>query len=366
MEPILPGGHPISHGTAIDIRVAGVTKEFGGAAALHDVHLDIRAGELLALLGPSGSGKTTLLRIIAGLVEADRGQVFFGGQDATALPVQKRQVGFVFQHYALFRHMSVADNIAYGLRVRERRSRPSKGEIRQRVGELLDLVQLTGFEQRFPAQLSGGQRQRVALARALAVEPRVLLLDEPFGALDAKVRKDLRAWLRNIHERTGKTTVFVTHDQDEALELADRVAVLHHGRVEQVGSPDDVQDHPATPFVTTFLGAATRFDADARSGRVVVGGRPVPVVAGSASGPVGVYCRPWNLSVVPAGQGHVHGIVSGARRLGSMRRIEVMRADGVKIEVEAPLTTCCHVGETIGVEILGGIVFPAGAGVARP
>ncbi|WP_404295133.1 sulfate/molybdate ABC transporter ATP-binding protein (plasmid) [Microvirga sp. RSM25] len=361
MEPILPAAHPTERSQAVDIRVAGVTKTFSGSAALHDVDLEVRPGELLALLGPSGSGKTTLLRIIAGLVEADRGQVFFGGVDATSLSVQKRQVGFVFQHYALFKHMSVADNIAYGLRVRERATRPSRSEIRRRVSELLDLIQLSGYESRFPAQLSGGQRQRVALARALAVEPRVLLLDEPFGALDAKVRKDLRAWLRDIHERTGKTTVFVTHDQDEALELADRVAVLDRGHLEQVGSPDDVQDHPATPFVMTFLGQAARFNAEIRDGRVLVNGKLVPCAAPKSTiGQASLYCRPWHLKPVPAGHGSHQGIISGVRRLGSMRRIEVLQADGTKLEVEAPLVTTLRVGEEIGLDILDGVIFREG------
>ena len=234
----------------MDIRVAGIAKEFGETAALRGVSLDVRAGELLALLGPSGSGKTTLLRVIAGLEIPDRGHVFFGEENATGIPVQKRQVGFVFQHYALFRHLTVASNIAYGLHARSRARRPSEDEIRRRVGELLDLVQLAGLEQRYPAQLSGGQRQRVALARALAVEPRVLLLDEPFGALDAKVRKDLRRWLRDVHERTGQTTVFVTHDQDEALELADRVAILSNGRLSLAARKEGwtASPSPALPF----------------------------------------------------------------------------------------------------------------------
>ncbi len=357
----MPVAHTAEQSQAVDIRIAGVTKNFAGSAALHDVDLDVRPGELLALLGPSGSGKTTLLRIIAGLAEADRGQVFFGGVDATSLPVQKRQVGFVFQHYALFKHMSVADNVAYGLQVRERSNRPSMSEIRRRVAELLDLVQLSGYERRFPSQLSGGQRQRVALARALAVEPRVLLLDEPFGALDAQVRKDLRAWLRDIHERTGKTTVFVTHDQDEALELADRVAILNRGHLEQVGSPDDVQDHPATPFVMTFLGQAARFNAEIRDGRVLVNGKPAPVAAPKSTiGHASLYCRPWHLQPLPAGHGHHQGIISGVRRLGSMRRIEVSQADGTKLEIEVPLVTNLRVGEEIGLHILDGVIFRDG------
>jgi sulfate transport system ATP-binding protein len=357
----LPAAHIAEQSRAVDIRIASVTKKFAGSAALHDVDLDVRPVELLALLGPSGSGKTTLLRIIAGLAEADRGQVFFGGVDATSLPVRKRQVGFVFQHYALFKHMSVADNIAYGLQVRERPNRPSKSEIQRRVSELLDLVQLSGYESRFPSQLSGGQRQRVALARALAVEPRVLLLDEPFGALDAKVRKDLRAWLRDIHERTGKTTVFVTHDQDEALELADRVAVLNCGHLEQVGSPDDVQDHPATPFVMTFLGQAARFNAEIRDGRVLVNGKPAPVAAPKSTiGQASLYCGPWHLKAVPTGHGHHHGVISGVRRLGSIRRIEVSQADGTKLEIEVPLVTNLRVGEEIGLDILDGVIFRDG------
>src|SRR6478735_11336977 len=233
----------------VDVSVENVVRLFGATAALHGVSLDITAGELVALLGPSGSGKTTLLRILAGLDEPNAGRVLFDGDDALKLTVQQRNVGLVFQSYALFRHMTVLENIGFGLRVRPRSRRPSRKEIKGRALELLDLVQLTGLEKRFPAQLSGGQRQRVAFARALAIEPRVLLLDEPFGALDAKVRRDLRRWLREIHDKTGHTTVFVTHDQEEALELSDRIAILDKGRIDQLGVPDDIYDHPATPFV---------------------------------------------------------------------------------------------------------------------
>jgi sulfate transport system ATP-binding protein len=235
------------------IDLVGIAKDFGGQPILENIDLTIAPGELVALLGPSGSGKTTLLRIIAGLETSHAGLVLFGGEDATRLRVQDRRVGFVFQSYALFRHMNVFDNIAYGLNVRPRRARPSRQDIKRRVMELLDLVQLAGLEERYPAQLSGGQRQRVALARAMAIEPRVLLLDEPFGALDAKVRKDLRQWLREIHDRTGLTTVFVTHDQSEAMELADRVAILNGGGIEQVGTPSEIIERPATPFVRAFL-----------------------------------------------------------------------------------------------------------------
>jgi sulfate transport system ATP-binding protein len=247
-EPPARGDLP----AAQEITISGVSKTFGSEAVLRDVNLTIAPGELVALLGPSGSGKTTLLRIIAGLERAE-GVVRFGGEDASLLTVQERRVGFVFQSYALFRHMTVSNNVAYGLAVRPRRSRPSRRDIERRVNELLDFVQLNGFGGRYPAQLSGGQRQRVALARALAIEPKVLLLDEPFGALDAKVRKDLRRWLRDIHERTGLTTVFVTHDQAEAMELADRVAILNRGAIEQVGAPQEVAKAPATPFVKSFL-----------------------------------------------------------------------------------------------------------------
>src|SRR5690606_22176241 len=208
-------------------------------------------------LGPSGSGKTTLLRLIAGLEQPTTGRIFFGEEDASAKSIRERNVGFVFQHYALFRHMTVADNIGFGLKVRPAQTRPASAEIRKRATDLLDLVQLSGLEKRYPAQLSGGQRQRVALARALAIEPKVLLLDEPFGALDAQVRRELRKWLREIHERTGHTTIFVTHDQEEALELADRLCVMSQGRIEQVGTPDSVYDSPTSPFVFGFIGESS-------------------------------------------------------------------------------------------------------------
>jgi sulfate transport system ATP-binding protein len=235
------------------ISVRGLTKAYGPQLVLDRIDLDIAPGELLALLGPSGSGKTTLLRLLAGLDTASDGLVRLDGEDAGRLTVQERRVGFVFQSYALFRHMTVFDNIAYGLTVRPRSLRPSQAEIAARVTDLLDMMQLPGFEKRYPAQLSGGQRQRVALARALAIEPRVLLLDEPFGALDAKVRKDLRKWLREVHDRTGLTTVFVTHDQAEAMEVADRVAILNAGRIEQSGAPQEIRAQPASEFVRSFL-----------------------------------------------------------------------------------------------------------------
>ncbi len=236
------------------IAVENITKRFGQYPALHGIDLEVRPGEFIALLGPSGSGKTTLLRIIAGLEFQDEGQVLFNGEDVSERSVGERQVGFVFQHYALFRHMTVAENVAFGLTVRKARDRPAKAAIRARSEELLRLVQLEGLGARYPGQLSGGQRQRVALARALAIEPRLLLLDEPFGALDAKVRKDLRRWLRDLHKQMGLTSIFVTHDQEEALELADRVVVMDHGRIDQVGTPEQVYMEPATPFVSNFVG----------------------------------------------------------------------------------------------------------------
>ncbi len=237
----------------MSIEVRNIRKAFGTFEALDDVSLEFPSGELVALLGPSGCGKTTLLRIIAGLESADSGTVFLEGEDASATHVRKRQVGFVFQHYALFRHMTVFENIAFGLRVKPRRQRPAEAEIHRKVHSLLNLVQLDWLADRYPAQLSGGQRQRIALARALAVEPRVLLLDEPFGALDAKVRKELRQWLRRLHDELHITSIFVTHDQEEALEVADRVVVMNHGRVEQIGIPQTVVEQPATSFVADFI-----------------------------------------------------------------------------------------------------------------
>ena len=254
---------------SIDIR--NVAKQFGNFQALRDVSLNIQSGELVALLGPSGCGKTTLLRIIAGLETPDSGSILFSGEDTTDVHVRERQVGFVFQHYALFRHMTVFENIAFGLRIKPRSQRPPEAGIKQKVMALLTLVQLDWLADRYPSQLSGGQRQRIALARALAVEPKVLLLDEPFGALDAKVRKELRRWLRRLHDDLHVTSIFVTHDQEEALEVSDRVVLMNHGAVEQVGSPQEVWMHPASPFVYGFLGDANQFHARAHQGQVHIG-----------------------------------------------------------------------------------------------
>ncbi|WP_019906225.1 sulfate/molybdate ABC transporter ATP-binding protein [Methylobacterium sp. 77] len=340
------------------IRVEGLSKTFDTAAVLHDLSLDVRAGELLALLGPSGSGKTTLLRIIAGLDFPDRGRIIFGGDDATRVPVQQRAVGFVFQHYALFKHMSVAENIAYGLKARKRADRPEKAEIKRRVGDLLDLIKLSGFADRYPSQLSGGQRQRIALARALAVEPRVLLLDEPFGALDAQVRKDLRRWLREIHDRTGQTTIFVTHDQDEALELSDRVAVLSKGRLEQIGTPDEVQENPVSSTVLKFLGDTIEVEAIVQGGEVRVNGRLTPVKAPSGLvGPVKLYARPWQLQFAEPDQAHLEGSVRSSYRSQGRQRIEVDRPEGKTVVVEASDTARLAAGRHVGLKIIGGYVF---------
>ncbi|ALV73319.1 MULTISPECIES: sulfate/molybdate ABC transporter ATP-binding protein [Acinetobacter] len=283
----------------MSIQVKNIEKHFGAFHALNNISLDFPDGQLVALLGPSGCGKTTLLRIIAGLESADRGQVILEGQDATDVHVRERQVGFVFQHYALFRHMTVFDNIAFGLRVRPRATRPSEAEIKKRVTRLLDLVQLGFLAERYPAQLSGGQRQRIALARALAVEPRVLLLDEPFGALDAKVRKELRRWLRTLHDELHITSIFVTHDQEEALEVADQIIVMNKGNVEQIGSPREVYEKPATPFVFDFLGQANRFEGQNNAGTIQIGEDRIQLdsLRNAPSGDVIAFARPDELRI---------------------------------------------------------------------
>lgn len=279
----------------MSIRVTNVDKRFGNFTALDNVSLDIPNGSLLALLGPSGSGKTTLLRIIAGLETADGGSVLYHDEDVTHRSAKERNVGFVFQHYALFRHMSVFENVAFGLRVRK----TPKAEIEKRVLELIHLVRLSGMERRYPSQLSGGQRQRVALARALAIRPQVLLLDEPFGALDAKVRQELRQWLRRLHDEIGMTSVFVTHDQEEAFEVADQVVVMNKGRVEQVGTPRDVFDHPANPFVMDFLGNVNVFSGRVQNGKASWGGMEVayPEYPHGESRDAKVYVRPHELDI---------------------------------------------------------------------
>lgn len=335
----------------MQVTVQDVVRTFGITPALHGVSLDIHPGELVALLGPSGSGKTTLLRILAGLDFPTAGRVLFDGDDALKLTVQERNVGLVFQNYALFRHMRVLENIGFGLRVRPRSRRPSRNEIRQRALELLDLVQLSGLERRYPAQLSGGQRQRVAFARALAIEPRLLLLDEPFGALDAKVRRDLRRWLREIHDKTGHTTVFVTHDQEEALELADRVVVMSQGRIEQVGTPDEVYDRPNSPFVFSFIGESSAIPVDIESGKILLEGRALELVAKNASsGPAELYFRPHDVEVGDNLAGGIQGVVSAQRRHGGSRRVELLVSEQRhSIEVDLPADLEANLGERLTV-----------------
>jgi sulfate/thiosulfate transport system ATP-binding protein len=348
------------------IRTVDVAKEFGRTGALRGVTLTIEDGELIALLGPSGSGKTTLLRVIAGLEAPTAGRVFFGEEDATGVPVQKRRIGFVFQNYALFKTMSVADNVAYGLRVLPRAERPSRSETARRVRELLELVQLSGLERRFPRQLSGGQQQRVALARALAVDPRVLLLDEPFGALDAKVRKDLRRWLRELHEQTGHTTVFVTHDQEEALELADRVAILNAGKLEQVGTPDEVYDHPASAFVMSFVGDTSSIPVEVADGRLLYAGQPFRAdVSGTCGGGGRLYVRPKDVVIGPPETGLLLGTVINAHRTAAGRRAQIALVGGSEttiIEAEVGLSQKLVAGERVGLRFIRGRAFPAEAG----
>ncbi|WFP60043.1 sulfate/molybdate ABC transporter ATP-binding protein [Mesorhizobium sp. WSM4904] len=323
----------------MEVRVVNVRKEFERFPALHDVSLDIRSGELIALLGPSGSGKTTLLRLIAGLERPTKGAIFFGDEDASQKSIQERNVGFVFQHYALFRHMTVADNIGFGLKVRHGAARPSAQEIRRRASELLDLVQLSGLEKRYPAQLSGGQRQRVALARAMAIEPKVLLLDEPFGALDAQVRRELRRWLREIHDRTGHTTVFVTHDQEEALELADRVVVMSQGRIEQVGSADEIYDTPNSPFVYSFIGESSSLPVKVDNGEVWIADRPIGLQAPHAlSGEALLYFRPHDVELLDGCSGCIAGTVAASRRVAGTRRVELeVGGERQRVEIELPV-----------------------------
>ena len=334
------------------IGIYGIAKEFGAYPALRNVSLDVAHGELLALLGPSGSGKTTLLRTIAGLEIPDSGRISIGGIDATRLSVQERGVGFVFQNYALFKNMSVFDNISYGLRMRSRRTRPSPAEIAKRVAALLDLVQLGGLEHRHPAQLSGGQRQRVALARALAIEPKVLLLDEPFGALDAKVRKELRRWLRDIHRKTGQTTIFVTHDQDEAMELADRVAILNQGRIEQVGTPEDIHADPASAFIASFIGQPLAVQVDIAGGVARVGHQVVGAGLGLADGPAQLFAMASDVKFVQPPAGKLVGRILAIEGHGGARRAEI-RVDGspTSVEVSVRPDDNLRIGEIVGIAL---------------
>ncbi len=359
----------------MSIEIRNIHKRFGGFTALEGINLDIPSGELVALLGPSGCGKTTLLRIIAGMENPDAGEILFSGATATHLHVRERKVGFVFQHYALFRHMNVFENVAFGLRVKPRRERPGKAAIEERVTELLELVQLGNLAGRYPAQLSGGQRQRVALARALAVQPEVLLLDEPFGALDTKVRKELRRWLRRLHDEVHLSSVFVTHDQEEALEVADRVVVMNHGKIEQIGSPDEVYSNPATPFVYQFLGNVNVFHSrlhgawaevarpgeaadsgtereqetnDVQNGAALNGTISNGTASDAFSTPIATekndalaFVRPHDIEIETSWfAGALDAVVHSIHRIGPVVRIELARVDGPN-----------HAGEAIEVEL---------------
>jgi sulfate transport system ATP-binding protein len=325
----------------MSIEVHNISKTFGEFQALKSVSLRVRSGELMALLGPSGSGKTTLLRIIAGLEfpDAGSGEVVFHGEQVTGRQAGERQVGFVFQHYALFRHLTVFENVAFGLRVRPRSCRPSETEIRARVLKLLQLVQLNGLAGRYPAQLSGGQRQRVALARSLAVEPKVLLLDEPFGALDAKVRKELRRWIRRLHDEIHVTSLFVTHDQDEAMEVADSVVVMNHGSIEQVGTPTEVYERPANPFVYDFLGNVNLFRGRIQGGRVRIGHAQflLPEHADTQDAPAVAFVRPHDIKLIRTATSD-SAIAAEVRQLsaaGPFIRVELKRLDdGSLFEVQ--------------------------------
>jgi sulfate transport system ATP-binding protein len=353
----------------VAIEIQNVTKAFGAFTALDAINLSIRNGELVALLGPSGSGKTTLLRIIAGLDWPERGTVRFDGEDALDRSVGERNVGFVFQHYALFRHMNVYENVAFGLRVKPRADRPSEAKIDAQVRRLLNLVQINWLADRYPHQLSGGQRQRVALARALAIEPRVLLLDEPFGALDAKVRKELRRWLRALHSEINVTSVFVTHDQEEALEVADRVVVLNNGRIEQIGSPEEVYDRPASAFVHDFIGEAISLPVEVRGREVWFNQRVLPLEAQhTPSGPARLFVRPFDMAVVPSADGALTGTVKLVKGFGPHLRVEVEcaqeRGDPIALEIQAGRGERVAAGQTIGLRLERYRIFPLPDGPA--
>jgi len=322
----------------MSIEVKNIVKTFDAFKALNDVSLKVETGELIALLGPSGSGKTTLLRIIAGLETADSGEILFHGKDARDKKIKDRNVGFVFQHYALFRHMTVFDNIAFGLRVQPRHMRPSDDKIKVKVKELLDLVQLDWVADRYPSQLSGGQRQRIALARALAIEPKVLLLDEPFGSLDAQVRKELRQWLRRFHDDLHITSLFVTHDQEEALEVADRVVVMNKGKVEQIGTPQEVYHKPASVFVLNFLGNVNLFQGRVIDGKLYLGKNPLEMPDGAKSNikSANLYIRPhqFDISRTPQADNVIKANIKYINQAGSSVKIDLSSESGVPLQVE--------------------------------
>jgi sulfate transport system ATP-binding protein len=353
----------------MSVEVRNVTKRFGKFTALDNVNLKIESGELVALLGPSGSGKTTLLRIIAGLEFPDPGpaQVLFYGEDVTNIPASERKAGFAFQHYALFRHLNVFENIAFGLRVLPRSKRPKEPDIRARVEKLLQLIQLDAHGKRFPTQLSGGQRQRVALARALAVEPKVLLLDEPFGALDAKVRKELRRWLRQLHEEIPVTTLFVTHDREEAMEVAGRVAVLHDGSVEQIGTPEQIYDQPASAFVYDFLGNVNLFHGQSHGGSVKIGDTEYAVTekGGPPEMPAVAFVRPHDIRISrePGGHATLAARVIRCNTAGPSAHLELRRLDNdgwfeVQLSKEQFNELQLNTGDQVYVELRNVRVFP--------
>lgn len=340
----------------MSIEIHNVSKSFGSFQALEHINLEIQTGELVALLGPSGSGKTSLLRIIAGLESADQGAIYFDKENITSITAKERKVGFVFQHYALFRHMTVFENVAYGLKVRPRKERPSKKEIEAKVHELLDLVKLQDLANRYPAQLSGGQRQRVALARALAVEPKVLLLDEPFGALDAKVRKELRRWLRRLHDEFQISSIFVTHDQEEALDVADKIVVMNQGKIEQIGTPNEVYENPQSPFVYDFLGSVNLFKGRLNNGRLKHGDSVVtiPEWNGSNHQEAIAYARPHdiNISRERAGEDAVNASVTHLHIVGPVVQIELVRKDTEEyLEAELTKEHYLSLGLKVGEEV---------------
>ena len=339
----------------MEILLQGISKQFDGFAALHPLDLAIPSGQLVALLGPSGSGKTTLLRLIAGLLPVDAGRIVFAGKDATRLSLRERQVGFVFQHYALFPHMSVFENVAFGLRSRPRRRRPTEPELVARVDKLLELVQMDALRERLPGQLSGGQRQRVALARAMAIDPTVLLLDEPFGALDAKVRIELRRWLRQLHDDTGFTTLFVTHDQEEALELADRVVVMNKGRIEQDDTPDRVYSHPASAFVFDFLGRSNQIVGEVRDRLFHAAGLGAPIASGDcAAGPATLFVRPHDMTLAACADTGICAHVERVHRLAGRITLEAAVAGQRRpllVDIAGDLPRVPERGESIGLAL---------------
>ncbi|WCK56779.1 sulfate/molybdate ABC transporter ATP-binding protein [Aneurinibacillus sp. Ricciae_BoGa-3] len=344
----------------MNIELLNLSKNFHSLQALQQIQFDIKKGELIALIGPSGSGKTTLLRILGGMEQPDEGQLLFDGADPFMSQQHKPNVGFVFQHYALFKHMNVFENIAFGLRVRPRKQRPSKKEIRAKVEELLHIVEMSGLEKRYPSQLSGGQRQRVALARALAIDPGILLLDEPFGALDAQVRQNLRRWLRELHDRLQITTVFVTHDQEEALEVADRVVILNKGKIEQIGTPEEVYSQPANPFVYSFLGRVNQIEGEVANGYIHVG--PVTIKAESTAaahcGPAVGFVRPHEILISrqPKESGLLSAFIHHIQHVGDTVRIELKRHDNdealeAEISTEQQRFTQYRIGEAVSLTL---------------